>query len=808
MPRISISSRIPTSLIIAALGLAAGITSTTTLAQNAQPLERLDLLSAPAPTAYENHMVVSVYIRTEAQLQTALDLAVSSWTERPGIGRVTLQIMNTDFDTLAALGVAPMVQIPDLQAHNAQRWSDLVERERLDRENQAGAFKPFDQFNRGGSSHDESWFTSYKQLADIYTYMDAQVAANPDLITKSVFGTTVENRDMFSFTITAPDEPGNLAQDRPVIIWNGGQHAREWVSPMTVTYIASKLLDDASSDPEVESLLNSVRFVIIPVLNPDGYLYSWSSERYWRKNRRDNPGTSFDGVDLNRNWGIEFGGAGTSTDPSSDIYHGPNAFSEPETTALSNLALSYGDDLAAHIDFHTFSQLILWPLGYAENLVTPEPDRSLFQNLSQDMSALIQSISGEFYNPIQSWQLYAAAGTCSDWFYAGAGVPSFTVELRPADGGLDGFSPPDSIILPTAQENWESSKLFAKRTTAPISLSHDPVQIVDAGAINPVMLTIADGISTVDPASVILRARIGNSGAFASIPMTDLGSSSFTGDLPPAPCDEIIEYYFSAVSQSGASVSFPVNGESAPLSVLAQEVELAFDDAMETDTGWVVGQPSDTATTGIWERAVPESTPAQPENDHTPGAGTICWITDASAGSSIGANDIDGGATTLTSPSLDASSAGTGAELVYWRWYSNNAGAGPDSDSMLVQISDDNGASWSALETVTENANQWVERRYDLAGLVELNDQIKIRFIASDLGDGSIVEAGVDDVQIVSIGCSSNPADINSDGSLNFLDVSEFLSLFGSQDPQADFNNDGQWNFLDVSAFLSAFAAG
>ena len=781
------------------------IAPTTALAQQGQQVERIDLLSQPLPTAYEGQMVVSVRINSVQQLEAALVLAVSSWTERPGLGEVTLQIHADQLDALQKLGVNPIVQIPDLQAHNQQNWLALVERERRDIANKAGAFRPLDQQNpQGSSTHDENWFTAYKQLADIYAYLDTQITAHPELVTKADIGDTIQSRDIFSYTITAPDEPGNLTVDRPVILWNGCQHAREWVSPMTVTYIASRLINDYGVDPEVTALMNSIRFVIVPVSNPDGYLYSWSSERYWRKNRRNNGGGTF-GVDLNRNWdSVAFAGDGTSSDPSSDVYHGGSPFSEPETDALSTYAMNFGSDLASHIDYHTYSQLILWPLGYAVGLVTPEPDRTFFQELSGDMSDLILSESGAFYDPIQSWQLYAAAGTCSDWFYDGAGVPSFTIELRPAAGaGFDGFSPPDTVILPTAQENWEAAKLFAIRTTQAMSLSHDPIDVIQANTPTEVTLTAVPGLSEIIPTSAMLHARVGTSGSFADIPMNDAGGSNFTANLPSTPCGQFIEYYFSATSLSGVTLDFPSEGASAPLSALSQEISIAFEDDMESNTGWTVGAPTDTATTGVWERADPEQTDAQPEDDHTP-SGTMCWITDGDAGTSLGSFDIDSGATTLTSPLLDATGAGNGAELVYWRWYSNNTGASPNEDSMLVEISDDNGNSWSTLETVTENAGAWVEKRFPAPA----SDQIRVRFIASDLGSGSIVEAGVDDLRIEAVGCSGNPADINGDGSLDFFDVSEFLALFAAQDPIADFTGDGAWDFFDVSAFLAAFGAG
>ena len=793
--------------MLAVLGLAASLS----MAQQGikpKPIERLDLLTYQPPAVYQDQMVVAVTIDTHLQLREALDLSESAWTERPGLGHNILQIKSANLDALTKLGVNPIIQIADLHAHTQQNWSALVEQERFEIENNIGAHRPALDFQRGGSAHDESWFSGYKQLSDIYAYMDTQVAAYPDLVTKADIGDTIQSRDIFSFTITAPDEPGNLAEDRPVIIWNGAQHAREWVSPMTVTYIASKLLDDSGSDPEVQALLSSIRFVIIPVLNPDGYLYSWSDERYWRKNRRDNPGSD-EGVDLNRNWdSTEFAGAGTSSSFSSDIYHGGSPFSEPETTALSNLAISYGDDLVSHIDFHCFSQLILWPLGYADGLVTPEPDRTNFVNLSGDMSTLIESVSGEFYDPIQSWQLYPAAGTCSDWFYEDRGVTSFTLELRPDSGAFDGFNPPPSIILPTAEENWQAAKLFAARTTQAMSLSHTSIATFDADTPTPVFLTVNPGVSDVDPSSAVLHTRIGSSGPFEQVMMIPSGESTYTAHLPSTPCGQIAEYYFTADSLSGASFTFPEGGASDPLEALSQIMIVAFEDDMESSgNGWTVGQPSDAATTGIWERADPEATAAQPENDHTD-SGSICWITDGDSGGSLGANDIDGGATTLTSPMMDATTAGEGAELVYWRWYSNDAGASPNADSMLVEISYTNGASWDTLEIVTENANAWVEKRFALPSDGTPLDQIRVRFIASDFNDGSIVEAGIDDLSIESIGCPGSPADINGDGELDFFDISAFLTLFANEDPIGDFNTDGDWDFFDISAFLTAFSAG
>lgn len=787
------------AFLTAVLPVTLGLWGAPLAAQNAPAPASLDVLTHSQPKVYEGQSVVTVTVSDLRQLRAVLALAESPWTERPGLGEVVVQIRSERIETLERLGVDPRVEIGDLQAHVDAQWESLQRIEARDRRARIGAHAPL-----GAGIHNDAWFGNYKQYSEILAYFDQLIAAKPGVITKQDFGDSVEGRDLWAYTITAPDQIGNPAGDRPVIIFNGTQHAREWISPMTVTYIASRLVDGASSDPTITELLERVRFVIVPVLNPDGYLYSWSNQRLWRKNRRDNPGSS-EGVDLNRNWGVAFGGDGADGFTSSEVYHGPSAFSEPETAALRDLAYAFGDDLVAHIDYHSYSQLILWPLGYEAGLVTPEPDRSTFESLSIDMSTLIQLLSGQYYDPIQSWRLYPAAGTCSDWFYDDRGVTSFTVELRPNSSGLGGFGPDASLILPTGIENFAAAKLFANRTGLPISFEHTPIEIVDAGEIRDVAVEVFDGFEQLDAQGMTLWTRIGSSGAFNATPLESASGEVFEGTLPAATCGDRVEYYFTAQTSSGTTVSFPSAGANAPFAALAQEIDVLLTDDMETDLGWTVGAPGDTATTGVWERGDPQGTESQPEDDHTPG-GTDCWVTGAPSGGSNGANDIDGGATTLTSPRLDASGSGD-AELVYWRWYSNDRGASPNADAMLVEISGDDGATWTTLETVTENEYVWTQARFRVSDYVTPSDTLRVRFVASDLAEGSLVEAAVDDLRIEAVGCPGNPADLTGDGVLDFADASAFLTLFAQGDLSVDFDNSGALDFADVSAFLAAFSA-
>lgn len=769
------------------------------MAMGAEPI---DILTHTPPPAHEGESVVRVTADSAREVAAALALAEGLWSEGAGLGSFDIQIRADRVPVLIEAGLEVQTRIADLQAHADRAWSRVQAAERM---LQARPQQP----DRGASPHDETWFENYKQLAQIEAYVAGLNAARPDLTALSVVGQSLQNRPIRAITITGPDEPGNAAADRPVIIWNGCQHAREWISPMTVTYIASRLVGDYDTDPAVRSLVDSTRIVIVPVANPDGYLYSWSSERYWRKNRRPNNASDF-GVDLNRNWGYEWGGDGASSDPGNDTYRGATSFSEPETRVLRDLALSFGDKLAAHIDYHSYSQLILYPFGYADGVHAPEPDRTFFETLSNDLSDLILSESGAFYNPIPSWVLYPASGTASDWFYGAAGAKSVTFELRPSDqdvGGLEGFDPPPSTILPCARENFAAALLFAERTTQPLSFIGDAPATVRADEPTPIGFSVASGIADLAPGTVAAFASVGGG------PVVELavsgggggGGANYTATLPPVPCGQTVSFFFRATTTEGETVEYPAAGP-----FTASAVRVLFEDAMETDAGWVVGTPGDAATSGVWTRMAPHATAAQPGADRSPD-GTQCWITDGRDGTGVGSFDVDGGATTLTSPRLDASDAGPDAEIVYWRWYSNDQGASPNSDDMPVLISNDNGASWTTLEVVTENANAWVERRFRIADFVEPTADVRVRFIARDLDPGSIVEAGVDDVSIVTPNCPppSQTADLAPPlGVFNFFDVAAYLALYNAGDPAADYTLDGNLNFFDLSAYLTLFNAG
>ena len=231
-----------------------------------------------------------------------------------------------------------------------------------------------------------------------------------------------------------------------------------------------------------------------------------------------------------------------------------------------------------------------------------------------------------------------------------------------------------------------------------------------------------------------------------------------------------------------------------------------------TDQGFTVGAVDDTATTGIWERVDPNGTSAQPEDDHSPNTGTSCYVTgQGAAGGQPGANDVDGGKTTLFSPVLDLSGFGE-PWLGYWRWYSNDAGGGPGEDTFVVDLSNDGGSGWSNVETVGPTGpgtgGGWLFHAFRVSDVLAPTAQMQLRFVASDLGSGSLVEAAIDD--LVLIDCAScaatTPAEV---ANLGLALSGSVASLSWDAEPEATsyaVYRGLQQDASDLTCFLSDVA--
>ncbi|MEM8757585.1 MAG: trypsin-like serine protease [Planctomycetota bacterium] len=305
---------------------------------------------------------------------------------------------------------------------------------------------------------------------------------------------------------------------------------------------------------------------------------------------------------------------------------------------------------------------------------------------------------------------------------------------------------------------------------------------------------------------------------FQQFALAEDSATSFTATFPvPAECPADVSYFVSFDLESGSTVTAPAGASSTSSSVFravaADAVDLDDLYDFESPVGFSAGAPGDDATTGVWVRVNPNGTGAQPEDDNT-ADGTIAWVTgQGSPGGSVGENDIDNGTTSLVSNQIDLSGTES-ATISYARWYSNSAGSAPNLDIFEVLVSNDDGQTYVPVETVGPSgagtSGGWIETGFNVADFVGLTSAIRVKFVASDLGAGSVVEAGIDDVRVLGVSCTTDDcvADINNDGVADGGDFFAWVNAFGEQAPECDVNGDTSCDGGDFFAWVNAFGEG
>lgn len=277
----------------------------------------------------------------------------------------------------------------------------------------------------------------------------------PDLAEVFSAGQSIEGREIYVIKIS-----DNVQQEEnePNFFVVGCHHAREWISVEIPLLFTRHLLEQYSSNSQVQKVVNGAQVYIMPIQNPDGLEYSIHHYRFWRKNRRYNGDFSW-GVDTNRNYGYQWGysDTGSSPDPDSEVYRGPSPFSEPETIAVRDFLLDHPP--SGTLSYHNFSQLILFPWGYIDEKT---PDDVEMRTIAQRMSELIYQVNGRTYQYGTGPEiLYPTNGGTVDWVYATFGTPAYTVEL-PNDTYLSGaFFTTEEEIDRTFRENLPSMMYFA-----------------------------------------------------------------------------------------------------------------------------------------------------------------------------------------------------------------------------------------------------------------------------------------------------------------------------------------------------------
>ncbi len=349
--------------------------------------------------------------RAPAELAAAgIDITHGIWQ---GGQRFTSEFSRREIEQMRQAGFAVDILIEDVQAHYLEQNERLAQQIAL-RSNgdscDAVAAKRYpyaipEHFELGSMGG----FYTYEEMLE---QLDAMAAEYPHLLSaRQPIGDILTHEGRPVYWLRLSDNPDE-DEDEPELLFTALHHAREPNSLSQLLFFMWYMLENYEKDPEIRTLVDQTELYLVPCINPDGYIFNQTTNPggggYWRKNRRDN-GNGIYGVDLNRNYGYEWAtGGGSSFSASSETYHGPAAFSEPETQAIRQLCLEH--DFRIALNYHTFSNVLIYPWAHSG---LPTPDQHIFGPLAREMS--YQNFYGT--GTISETLFYLANGGSDDWMY-------------------------------------------------------------------------------------------------------------------------------------------------------------------------------------------------------------------------------------------------------------------------------------------------------------------------------------------------------------------------------------------------------
>ncbi len=371
------------------------------------------------------------------------------------------------------------------------------------------------------------------------------------------------------------------------------------------------------------------------------------------------------------------------------------------------------------------------------------------------------------------------------------------------DGNLDNGTPHAGLICTAFENHGIDCPIPPVAFDFPDGLP----DVLTPGQPTTIRVNVGDGQASPVPGTGTVSYRIGSSGSFTTVAMTELSPNHYEATLPAANCPETVQFFFTVDTNAGPASS-PVNApNSTHAATAAFGTVTVFADNFETDQGWTT---SGNASTGQWERGIPVGCNRGDPSSDFDGSGR-CYLTENDP---IDCNsDVDNGTVRLISPSLDLS-AFAEARIRYARWFNNSAGASPFEDVFDVEVRSAGGA-WVRVERVGPSGNEvsggWFTHSFNVGDFVPLSNDVQVRFVTADLGNGSIVEAAVDAFTVTGFDCNAPncPGDLDGDLDVDLNDLSVLLANFGTTsgaDPaDGDLDGDGDVDLTDLSNLLANF---
>jgi murein tripeptide amidase MpaA len=297
-------------------------------------------------------------------------------------------------------------------------------------------------------------FNHFWNWDEIDGYLSELAEQYPSIAKVETIGQTYEGRDIKAIKISLN---GNVTGDNPIILIDSAMHAREWIAPMVALKIIHELVEHKNDN---ENLLNGLDWIIVPVVNIDGYIYTFETDRFWRKTRSINQGSNCIGVDPNRNFNYQWSAINSTqlNDPCNLIYRGPYPNSEKEVQAVSRLMEQF-ESTRLYLSLHSYGQYFLYPWTYDRIRIDNYLDHETVATLASDA---IYATNGTRYKTGTSFEHLSLSSGVSKDYAVGVGKIdySFTVELP--GGGANGFDIPASRIPAVMTETFNAIIEFGK----------------------------------------------------------------------------------------------------------------------------------------------------------------------------------------------------------------------------------------------------------------------------------------------------------------------------------------------------------